>query len=65
MTEIKEKFDPSRLSFNIGGKMLSHDQILQNQKLREVVEEAIDFYDGQSTEYVGNILRALLKDSKK
>lgn len=36
------------------------DHILQNQKLRELVVDAADFYDGKKTQIIGQALQKIL-----
>lgn len=39
--------------------------IIVNQKLRKIVEESSDFYDGRFTEVIGRLCRRMLEDAEK
>ena len=39
--------------------------IMVNQKLRKIVEECADFYDGRYSEVIGRLCRKILEDAEK
>ena len=39
--------------------------IMVNQKLRKIVEDSADFYDGRYSEVIGRLCRRMLEDAEK
>lgn len=64
------KYNDTGFSVSLNSQCTKEDaeqlvkELIQNQKLRELMEDYADFYDGKITQYLGKLFRQILKESE-